>query len=135
MVTPAGKLYFNVKRGTVKAPDVVAFLREVMKKFRRTKLLIIWDGARTHTSEEVKMFLRNEARGRIQLVRLPPYSPQLNADEQVHGIIKTRDFENRLFTTLDDLESKVISSFEALASKPRTVAKFFHHKEVGFYSE
>lgn len=106
-----------------------------MKKFRRTKLLIIWDGARTHTSEEVKTFLRSEAKGRIHLVRLPPYSPQLNADEQVHGMIKTHDFENRLFTTLDDLESKVISSFEELANKPKTVAKFFYHKEVGFYSE
>lgn len=135
MITPSGKLYFKIKRGSFISADVADFLRQMLKKFRKTKLMVIWDGARTHTSEEVKAFLSNEAKGRIHLVRLPPYSPQLNADEQVHGLIKTHDFENQLFTSLDELEEKVAQSFEALSQKPKTIARFFHHKDVAFYSE
>lgn len=115
--------------------DIVDFLRGMLKKFRRKKLMIIWDGARTHTSEEVRMFLREESKGRIHLVRLPPYSPQLNADEQVHSMIKSHDFKNKLITKIDELEAKVESSFKALVRKPKTVAQFFRHEEVGFYYE
>lgn len=135
MITPSGKLYFKIKQGSFKAVDIVDFLRDVSKKFRRTKLLIIWDGARTHTSKEVKKFLREESKGRIHLVQLPPYSPQLNADEQVHGMIKTHDFKNQLFTNSEELESKVISCFENLVNQPKKVSRFFHHKEVAFYAE
>lgn len=135
LITPSGKLYFKIKEGSFKALDVVEFLREMKSKFRRKKLLIIWDGARTHTSQEVKDYLENEANGRIHLVRLPPYSPQLNADEQVHGIIKCNDFKNRLFTEIDILKREVTDAFNRLSKKPRIVANFFHHKEVGFYSE
>ena len=135
LITPSGKLYFKIKEGSFKAPDVVEFLKEMKRKFKRKKLMIIWDGARTHTSQEVKDYLKNEANGRIYLVRLPPYSPQLNADEQVHGIIKCNDFKNRLFTEIKTLKSAVTDAFYKLSQKPKTIANFFRHKEVHFYLE
>ncbi len=46
-------------------------------------------------------------RGRIHLAQLPPYSPQLNADEQVHSLIKTHYFKNRLFTGVNELNAWV----------------------------
>ena len=133
LITSTGRLYFQIKRGSFKGTDVVAFLLDVLKRYRRKKLIITWDGAPIHRSKQVKEFLRTRARGRLHLVQLPPYSPQLNADEQVHGLIKTNDFKNRLFTTLDELEDQVVRSFENLAAKPKTIASFFRHKEVGLY--
>ena len=106
MVIPGGKLYFELKRGSFKGVDVANFLRKVLKRFRRKKLIIIWDGATIHWSKEVKEFLRTEAKGRILLVQLPSHSPQLNADEQAHSLIKTHDFKNRLFTSIKELEHK-----------------------------
>jgi transposase len=134
MITSTGRLYFYVKQGSITSADVVTFLSELLKRFKRKKLLIILDGAAIHRSKEIKVFLKEKARGRIHLVRLPPYSPQLNADEQVHGLLKTRDFKNRLFVTTEALETHVIQSFKNLAARPNIITNFFKHKEVGFYS-
>jgi transposase len=135
LITESGKLYFQLKQGSFKAPDLVNFLRKMLKKFRKNKLLIIWDGAKTHTSQEVKDFLRNESNGRIYLAKIPPYSPQLNADEQVHAYVKCHWFKNRLLTHIDKLKSMVNDGFLDLAAKPEVVSNFFHHKEVAFYSK
>ncbi|WP_410493153.1 transposase [Catalinimonas alkaloidigena] len=70
----------------------------------------------------------------MQLVGLPPYSPQLNADEQVHGYIKSHWFKNRLFTTISELKTAVAQGFTNLTQKPSLIAKFFYHPDVAFYT-
>ena len=42
----------------------------------------------------------------IILIFLPPYSPELNPAEKIWAKFK-RDFTNRLFKTLDDLDEYV----------------------------
>ena len=42
----------------------------------------------------------------IVLIFLPPYSPELNPAENIWAKFK-RDFTNRLFKTLDDLDSYI----------------------------
>ena len=76
LITTSGKLYFKLKQGSFKASDEIAFLSDMLKRFKRKKLMIIWDGVRVHNNQKVKDFLRTKAKGRIHLVRLPPYSPQ-----------------------------------------------------------
>lgn len=133
MVTAGGGLYFKVKKGSFKGKDVAAFLDDLRYHFRRKKLLIIWDGATTHRSKEVKHLLSTKAKGRIHLEILPSHSPQLNADEQAHGYIKQHRLANRLFLRVDDLQIAVETEYEWLKSQTWLVYNFFHHEEVGFY--
>lgn len=133
MVTPNGSLYFTVKRGRFKGEDVVAFLKKLLYHFRRYKLLIIWDGASQHTSDEVKHFLKKEAKGRIHLERLPTYSPELNVDEQVHGYIKKQLLANKLFKNLSQLKVAVEDGYQWLKDNAWLVHNFFFHKDVAFY--
>ena len=133
MVTQNGGLYYKVKDGSFKGKDVASFLRSLLFHFRSKKLLLIWDGAKQHTSEEVKDFLRNEANNRIHLEILPSYSPQLNVDEQAHGYIKKNLLANRLFYKSVELKKSVIEGYEWLKGQSWLVYNFFFHEETGFY--
>jgi len=133
MVTPTGKLYFKIKEGSFKGGDVVRFLEYLVYHFRSRKLLLIWDGATTHRSKQVKEFLRTKAKGRIHLAILPSHSPQLNVDEQTHGYIKQQCLANCFIRTKIGLIKKVKEAYEWLKKQKWLIHNFFFHKETGFY--
>ena len=133
MVTPNGGLYFKVKEGTFKGQDVAEFLEELLYYFRTKKLLLIWDGATTHRSKEVKEILRNKANGRIHLEMLPSHGPQLNVDEQAHGYIKQHKLANSFFPNAKELLNAVIKEYKWLKNQKWLIHNFFFHGDTGFY--
>ena len=54
LLTDTGKVFFEVKPGTFKAPDMAHFFESVIKRYRRYGLIIILDRAQTHCSKEIK---------------------------------------------------------------------------------
>jgi len=48
--------YFRLHRGTIKAPQIVEFLKALVAQIRQP-LLIIWDGLRAHRSRLVRHYL------------------------------------------------------------------------------
>ena len=64
---------------------------------------MIWDGAPIHHCQTVKDFLAAGAAARLQLERLPGYTPDLNADEGVWNHIKRVELRNRCCQDLDEL--------------------------------
>jgi len=60
----------------------------------------------------------------IGLVFLPPYSPELNPAEKIWQVIK-RDFENRLFHSLEELGEFITHSLEKItAEKVKSICSF-----------
>ena len=53
--------------------------------------------------------------GNIILIFLPPYSPELNPAEKIWAKFK-RDFSNRLFKTLDELDMYICQILKTLTS-------------------
>lgn len=51
----------------------------------------------------------------IILIFLPPYSPELNPAEKIWAKLK-RDFSNRLFKSLDDLDEYICASVKTLTN-------------------
>jgi len=133
MVTPSGGLYFKVKEGTFKGYDVAGFLEDLLYYFRAKKLLLIWDGATTHKSKEVKEVLKNKAKGRIHLEIMPSHSPQLNVDEQTHGYIKQYRLANTFFSNSKDLLNAVEKEYRWLKNQKWLIYNFFFNKDTGFY--
>jgi transposase len=132
-ISPSGKLYYQLKSSTLKGEDVAKFLEKLLYHFRSKNLLVIWDGAKQHSSEEVKTLLKARGQKRIHLEVLPPHSPQLNVDEQTHGFIKKNLLSNRLFYKIKDLRNAVIEGYEHLKDNPWLVHNFFFQKDTGFY--
>ena len=65
--------YFRLFPGAIKSPQVVEFLRHLMRHLPG-KLLIIWDGLRSHHSHLVWDFVRHQ-RGRFGWNSFPPMLP------------------------------------------------------------
>ncbi len=84
--------YFRLYDGSIKAKQVVDFLRHLTRHLPG-KLLIIWDGLPAHRSRLVKSFLA-ELDGRIWLEKLPAYAPELNPVEYVWGYWKKHELPN-----------------------------------------
>jgi transposase len=52
------------------------------------------------------------------LLFLPPYAPELNAAEKVWWRIK-RELKNRLFKTLDDLQTALSEAVQKIVTTPQ----------------
>ena len=75
--------YFRLFPGTIRSPQVVTFLRHLLRHLPG-KVLVIWDGLRAHRSRMVQAFV-DAQRGRVQLECLPAYAPELNPVESLGG--------------------------------------------------
>jgi transposase len=132
LMTETGDLCYQIQERSYDGDGVVRFLNQV-RETQPTPLTVIWDGASIHRGEAVKTFLRIENQGAIQLERLPAYSPELNADEQVWAYVKEHELNNLCCKTLDELKMHVVAAFERLKQQPDLIRSFFNHPDVGFY--
>lgn len=95
-LTPAGRLCLQTQDHAYlpyRSPDVVRFLRVLLRKLRG-KLLVIWDGAPIHRGQPVKEFLRQGAAKRLHLEQLPGYAPELNPAEGLWNYLKRVELGN-----------------------------------------
>lgn len=63
--------------------EACIFLEQIKKRYQgQGKVLLVWDGASYHRSQEIKDWLQNNP-GVVELMRFPTYSPDLNPQEKV----------------------------------------------------
>jgi transposase len=119
-ISEQGELWEMVKskEGTFNSGDVVKFLRHLLSSIEG-KLGIVWDGVSVHRSKEVKQFLSEEgleASGRIELVRLPAYAPDLNPAEGIWSYLKCVELRNLACHNLTHLRHVLTEAFATLQS-------------------
>lgn len=61
--------------------ETVKFLRKLRKAYPKKKIIMFWDGAPWHRSKRIRKYLRRTRN--LELIRFPPYSPELNPQEHV----------------------------------------------------
>ncbi len=123
-VTLRGKLYMLSQGEPFDSGGVIEFLRHLMWCVPG-KLGIIWDGASIHRSEEVRAFLRTAERGRLELVRLPAYAPELNPVEGIWSLLKGWYLRNFPCHDLYQLKNLLTHAAVTLASQPDKVRACF----------
>ena len=127
-ITPAGDLYMSVQDRAIRGPDVVRFLRHVMRCVEG-KILVIWDGLPAHRGGAVKQFLRNGACERLHLEPLPGYAPELNPDEGIWKHLKLVELKNLCCHNLDHLRYELRKAKERLRHKRKIIKACF--RQVG----
>jgi transposase len=132
-ISAKGDLHYQLQESNFIGETVVQFLKSLMQQFEN-KLLIIWDGAKIHHDNNVKAFLENENNDHIYLHRIPPYSPELNADEQVWKAIKKDSLKNVVCKTITELKEKANIALQQLKTEKNKIANFFKHPKVAFYT-
>lgn len=127
-----GELIWHQRSGSFDGEAVVEFL-EALIDFAHQDILVIWDGALIHRSIKVKEFLKTERGSKVWLERIPPYSPELNADEQVWNYLKSVILKNVSVKNLQELKPIVKDAMTIIQNSSELIRSFFKHPSVGYY--
>lgn len=79
--------------------------------------VVIIDGAGWHTDDTASEF------SNLTLIKLPPYSPELNPIEQVWSWMRQHCLSNRVFSGYDDIVDEVSKAWNQFISLPERVKK------------
>mgnify|MGYP001304217710 CR=1 FL=1 len=91
------------------------FLSQVHKAHPGEFIVMILDGASSHKGKDLIIY------DNIVLVRLPPYSPELNPAELVWNMLRKNEFANRVFDSLEAVVGQLETGLHTLAANKTTV--------------
>ena len=131
-ITLEGKLYTTIQDEAFKGPDIVRFLKHLLRHIPG-KLLIVWDGLPAHRSQPIKEFLRQGAARRIHLEQLPGYAPELNPDEGVWNYLKNVEMKNLCCHNLQELRRELRKAIARLRHKIAIILGFFRQARLGHF--
>jgi transposase len=123
MITADGVLRFSIRDKAIDSDQYVEFLSGLIKA-RDRPLILIADRARFHHSKHVRNFVRSH-RQNIRVYFLPPYSPELNPDEQVWNELKNRTIERKSIKTKSLLRSALYKAMHKLQYQTEKIRSFF----------
>lgn len=124
-----GSMQFMTHEGSGTAEVFLRFLQQLMLNAQQPIILVV-DGHSIHKAKVVKEYVA-ATQGKLELVYLPPYSPQLNPDEQVWKNVKAEVAKKPSGNKFDFrlVVEKALLRLQAMAD---VVASFFRHPECGF---
>ena len=122
-VSARGHIRFMLAKGRVNGAVFTEFLRRLMHNAPGPIFLIL-DGVSFHRSQPVQQYVESLG-GRLRLFFLPPYSPELNPDEQVWNYVKHHGVAKAALRTGQELKNFVLARLRSLQKLPETVRMFF----------
>jgi len=131
-VAPQGVMRFMLIEGKFTADIFIEFLKRLTHNWSRRVFLIV-DGHPVHKSAAVSRFIAS-TEGKLQLFYLPPYSPELNPDEQVWNNLKNHQVGKQPITGPDQLKQIIISNLRKIQKLPSLVRSFFSMPETKYAS-
>jgi len=122
-ITPKGRIYFRVHEETIKSPQIIEYLSELLRHIRR-HIVLVWDNGSTHTSHLTQAFLES-VKERLTVFYLPAYFPKLNPTEYLWTYIKWAKMKDYCPMRIPELKGKLNGCVRSLRSNPRKVRSFF----------
>ncbi len=86
------------------------FLKKLSEAYPKDKIILVCDGAAWHKSKVLNI------PENIELVFIPPYTPEMIPIEQIWREIRTMGFRNEVFNTLDDVVNRLCVTISALSA-------------------
>jgi transposase len=123
MITAKGELRFSIKDGKINSERYIDFLKALIRGRDRPLILIV-DRASFHLSKKVRNFV-HEHRTKLRVYFLPPYSPELNPDEQVWNDIKDKNLGKKAIKDKAELKRKAYSALRHLQCQADKIKSFF----------
>lgn len=102
------------------AKTFLAFLRQTLVAYPIGKVVMVLDNARIHHARLLQHFLKKN-KDRLELVFLPPYSPQLNLAEGLWRWLKADIINNVFFPSVSKIREKVAEFMAQIALDPQAI--------------
>jgi transposase len=122
-VSARGHMRFMLAKGRVNGAVFVESLKRLMHNAAQPIFLIL-DSGSYHHSRLVKDYVAR-LNGKLRLFFLPPYSPELNPDEQVWNYVKHHGVAKTGLRTGKELRKYVLARLRSLQRLPWTIRMFF----------
>jgi transposase len=97
----------------------LVFLNELVRRCPRRKVFLIIDNGPCHQLDAVGQRWLADHHHRIELFRLPAYSPELNGIEGVWKVTKKRTTHNRFYSSVVDRDAALTATFETFRPTQR----------------
>lgn len=125
-INAQGRFTFELTRKDERftAHVFLRFLRKLQRENLGRSIVLIVDGASTHTAKVVKEFVAQN-KSWLRLEFLPTYSPELNPAEKPWGYVKTKKLNANQAKNKIELREKTKAAFSALKKDKNTLASFF----------
>lgn len=123
-VSAQGQMYFECFEEKMESQRFIEFMKS-LRAMAGKPCVIIVDGGSYHKSKVVKAFMKAEAEDlEIKLILLPPYSPELNPDEQVWNQAK-KSLGRMSLNTKRELKEAVHKVLAKIQNTAALIMSFF----------
>ena len=129
-ITARGQLAFMVDTESLRIPVFIKFLKRLIEHTGR-KVYLVLDGHPVHRSKAVAAWAAERAH-QIQLVFLPPYSPELNPDELLNHDLKSNTIRRKPPASREEMVMQARSHLKRRQRQPQKVAAFFRERHVTY---
>lgn len=130
-ISTTGNMFYQIRGNSFKGTGIIAFLKELLA-FAGRKVLLIWDNASWHKSQEVKDFLNTDLGKMLWVSNTPPYSPEFNPDELVWANLKRVQIPNRFAKTVKELKEIAHDGMTKIKNSVELVKSFFNNENFHF---
>lgn len=131
-ISNRGHLYFSVFEGSFTVPVFREFLGRLLKQTRRTVWLIV-DRHPVHRAKHVQRWVEQQA-GRLRIVFMPPYAPELNPDEFLNQDVKTNAVGRRRAKDKGELMANARRHLRSTQRRRDRVRSYFQAPSVKYAS-
>jgi transposase len=129
-ISNKGHVEFMILDGTFNSGVFLEFLMQLVR-YKQQKIFLIVDGHSAHKTKVVNAWLE-ENKHRIEIFFLPPYSPELNAQEYVNQDLKTNVIGKKRPINKAQMRDNVEGFMNNRKNDRRQVQKYFHEKHVRY---
>lgn len=129
-ISNKGHVEFMILDGTFNGGIFLEFLKRLIKH-KQQKIFLIVDGHSAHKTKIVKAWLEKHAY-KIELFFLPPYSPELNAQEYVNQDLKTNVIGKKRPINKAQMKNNVEEFMNKRKRDKGQVQKYFHATHVRY---
>ncbi len=125
-----GGFWYHVYNGKFTADKCVTCFQRFLRN-RKSPVILIVDGHPVHKSKKVMEYIES-LEGRLEIVFLPPYAPDLNPDELVWNQMRNIGTSKKPLKKGESLMNRAILDLECIKRNKKLVRSFFEEKTVSF---
>lgn len=108
----------------------IDFLKRMIR-YSKEKIFFITDGHPAHKTKKLKEWLE-ENKKKIEVFFIPPYSPELNAQEYLNQDVKTNVIGKKRPINKEQMRKNVENFMRKRKKNPTQVQKYFHQSHVQY---